>query len=158
MGSSFTSFRGQGFWSREGPLETWLCLVVLQLRHRSCVDVKAFSDLRETWMDAATAGCQGFVGNAAALDRLLEDEELLKTAIEASEDTLQALRKLGPTLDRRYLNLLGGAGGYVRDPEAWRILQVGEHFLRLLRGELTWDVRTSPMLPTEDPKPRNQTS
>lgn len=147
MGKSFIQFRGHGFWVRDTPLEVWLRLATLHLGYRSW-DGTAFMKVRETWL-SATSGCNGFVGDAADLDGVLANEELLSAAVEASEDTLKSIRRIGPKLDAKHLNALGLPGIFTTDFDAWEVQQVGEHFVRLLRGELDWEVRSSPCLPTE---------
>ena len=149
MGKSFTEFRGHGFWARETSLEVWLRLVSLHLHYRVGIEEAAFRDLRESWL-IATSGCQGCVGNCADLDRVLFDDKLVAVAIEASEETLKVIDGLGPELDHRYLNALGIDGHFTADLHAWKVVQIGEHFIRLLRGELPWQVRSSPLLPSAE--------
>jgi len=72
---------------------------------------------------------------------------MIQIAIEASEASLVALKRLGPKLDRNYLNALGLPGVYVADLDAWKVEQVADHFIRLLKGELQWDLWSSPLLP-----------
>jgi len=156
MGKSFTEFRGHGFWVKDWPLEVWLCLVTLNLRNPYGLHNEAFETLRYTWLFAATVGGTGCVGNFAALDRVLVNDDLVDLAIKASERTLEGIRALGPKLDHRYLNLLGTAGStFIGEIDSWSVVQVGEHFLRLLRGELAWEPRTSPVLPTKAPETRD---
>jgi hypothetical protein len=149
MGKSFVEFRGHGFHARDTPMELWLRLVTLQLRYRVLTEDTAFRDLRETWL-IATSGCQGCVGECAGLDRVLADDDLVKVAIEASEEALKVLKELGPKLDHKYLNALGLPGSFMADLDAWKVVQIGEHFVCLLRGELRWDARSSPLLPAAD--------
>ena len=149
MGKSFTEFRGRGFWARDTPLELWLRLVTLHLRYRVWVEDAAFRDLRETWL-IATSGCQGCVGESANLNRVLFNDDLVKIAVEASEETLKTIERLGPKLDHKYLNALGLPGTFMADLDAWKVVQVGEYFVRLLRGELQWEVRSSPLLPAAE--------
>src|SRR5438105_4492862 len=117
MGKSFTEFRGRGFWARDKPLELWLRLVTLHLRYRVWVEDAAFRDLRETWL-TATSGCQGCVGDCANLDRVLFNNDLVKVAVEASEEALGAIQQLGPKLDHKYLNALGLPGTFT-DLDVW---------------------------------------
>jgi hypothetical protein len=149
MGKSFVEFRGHGFHARDTPLELWLRLVTLQLRYRVAIEDAAFRDLRETWL-IATSGCQGCVGECAGFDRVLSNDDLVKVAIEASEEVLKAVKELGPKLDHKYLNTLGLPGHFMADLDTWKVVQVGEHFVRLLRGEVDWDARSSPLLPAAE--------
>jgi hypothetical protein len=149
MGKSFTEFRRRGFWARDTSLELWLRLVALHLRYRERIEDAAFRDLRETWL-TATSGCQGCVGESADLNRVLSNDDLVRVALEASDEALKAIRRLGPKLDQKYLNALGLPGTFVADLDAWKVVQVGEHFIRLLRGELQWEVRSSPLLPAAE--------
>jgi hypothetical protein len=159
MGKDFVEFRGHGFWVKDWAMEVWLCFLIPKLRNHYNLHPDAFRDLRDTWYFAATAGCQGFVGGAAALDRVLCNEHIIEVAVKASEKTLEAVQALGPKLDYRYLNMLGtGTSSFTGDMDSWMIVQVGDHFLRLLRGELAWELRTSPLLPTETPEPRKRES
>jgi hypothetical protein len=62
MGSSFTAFRGKGFWSRDGLLEAWLR--VLSLHLDDGVHKPGWQhDLRDTWLLASA----GFFSGCIAL-------------------------------------------------------------------------------------------
>ena len=145
MGKSFIEFRGHGFWVRDTPLEVWLTIVTLHLRYGAHLESAAFADLRETWLN--TRDCQGCVGNCALLDRVLASDDLVRVAVEASREALASIRRIGPMLDRNYLDLLGFSG-FDQDLDAWKVVQVGEHFVSLLNGGLAWNVQTSPVLPS----------
>ena len=69
--------------------------------------------------------------------------------LELAERTLEGLRNMGDILPARWLNSLGLGGPGVtfeRDLPCEVFTRVGETFIRLLRGEVTWDAHTSPVL------------
>jgi hypothetical protein len=38
MGSSFVSFNGSGYWSRDAALEVWLCLLANKIDEQSAAE------------------------------------------------------------------------------------------------------------------------
>jgi hypothetical protein len=147
MGTSFTEFRGHGFWSRDAALELWLDLMARE--------VEALADppewlrkARNDWYLHATAGWNsGWV--SACLDEHLPSQDRIEVVLELAERVLARLRGQGSVLSADWLNSrgLGGPGSYFeRDVPTDAFIPVGEAFIRLLRGEVSWNATTSPVV------------
>jgi hypothetical protein len=66
-----------------------------------------------------------------------------------AERALAGLHKRGKVVPAGWLNSLGlgGRGAtFTRDLPTEVFTRVGETFIQLLRGEVTWDAHTSPVL------------
>jgi len=144
MGSSFTEFRGKGFWSRDGLLEAWLR--VLSLHMDDDVHKPGWQhDLRDKWLLVSAGFFSGCI--STSLDDFLTDSDRIAAILRASERSIQSLRGFGPYVPAAHLNTLGLAGPFTADlPTEWFEL-ISDRFATLLRGELTTDASTSPVLP-----------
>lgn len=146
MGSSFTEYRGNGFWTLDGKIELWLYLLEQEARK---ID-NAPEWLRaaaEDWHIQATAGMGGCV--SAGLDEYALTPERVEVILQLAERALAGLRARGDVLPLTWLNSLGlgGPGSYFTgDVPTEAFTPVGETFIRLLRGEVTWDASTSPLV------------
>lgn len=147
MGSSFTEFRGVGFWSRDQLLETWLELLA------EVVPADAPGWLREAeqhWRMQARAGFQGCVN--ADLDARLTSDDRIETVLALTEQaSAYAARLAAQTgkLPADWLNTRGvGGEGTVwpRDLELESVRQVANALTALLRGNLQTTAKTSPVL------------
>lgn len=159
MGSSFTDFRGKGFWSRDALLEAWLRVLCLHM----CDDVYKPGwqhDLREHWLVVSAGVFNGCI--SADLDKHLTDDNRVTVILQTSERSIQSLRAFGAYVPATFLNSLGNADRFGGDlPIEWFDL-IASCFTTLLRGELTTDASTSPVLPAsrkgqrwdEIPQPR----
>jgi hypothetical protein len=144
MGSSFTNFRGRGFWSRDALLEVWLR--VLSLHMGDDVHKSGWQhDLRDQWLLASTGCFSGCV--SASLDEFLTDSDRVAIILQTSERSIQSLRAFGAFVPATFLNALGLDGPFAADlPIEWFDL-ISDRFTALLRGELTTDASSSPVLP-----------
>src|SRR5437764_12773365 len=82
VGSSFTEFRGRGFWSRDASIELWRTLLAREARqveHRPAWLSKAAED----WHIHATAGMGGCV--SARLDEFITTPEQATVILGLSE-------------------------------------------------------------------------
>jgi hypothetical protein len=146
MGSSFTRYRDRGFWSRDGTIELWLYLLAREARQLE-TRPDWLSKAAEDWEIQATAGFTGCV--SAGLDEHASTPERAAVVLALAERALAGLRGRGETLSMAWLNSLGlgGPGScFTQDVPAVIFIRVGEVFLRLLRGEVTWDAATSPVI------------
>jgi len=150
MGSSFTRFRGRGFWSRDACLEVWLFLLAAEAA-RETPPAEWLSAAAANWRLQATAG---FVGSiSAGLDEHVSSDDRAELVATIAQRTLARLQAHGPTVGAETLNALGVGGPgstFPRDVPTARFATVGEAFVRLLRGQLETDAATSPVLPVED--------
>ena len=145
MGSSFTEFRGKGFWSRDWLLEAWLRILSLHLEDE--VHQPGWQhDLRDEWLLKSAGFFIGCI--SASLDDFLIDDERIAVILRVSERSLQSLRAFGPYVPCAFLNALGITGSYYTSdlPIDW-FERIAQCFTLLLRGELTTDASTSPVLP-----------
>ncbi len=144
MGSSFTEFRGKGFWSRDGLLEAWLR--VLSLHMDDDVHKPGWQhDLRDKWLLVSAGFFSGCI--SPSLDDFLTDSDRVAATLRASERSIQSLRAFGSYVPATFLNGLGLKGSFGADlPIEWFEL-ISDRFTTLLRGELATDASTSPVLP-----------
>jgi hypothetical protein len=146
VGSSFTRYRGTGFWSRDASIELWLSLLAREAR-RLEDPPEWLRAAAEDWHLQATVGMCGCV--SAGLDEYAPTPERAAVVLELAERALAGLRDRGEVLPATWLNSLqlGGPGAtFTRDLPTEVFSRVGEAFIRLLRGEVVWDAVTSPLL------------
>jgi hypothetical protein len=105
MGSSFTKFRANGFWSRDPILEIWLRSVALHLGAQADQLDNWAHSFRDELLYASSGRCNGFV--SASLDEFLIDESRVQMVVEASDRAIKRLRAVGPTLPAAFLSALG---------------------------------------------------
>jgi hypothetical protein len=101
----------------------------------------------EDWHLQATVGMVGCV--SAGLDHHAATPERVALVLQLAERALAGLRARGDVLPSAWLNSLGlgGPGAiFTMDLSTEVFTRVGETFIRLLRGEVTWDAATSPVL------------
>jgi hypothetical protein len=161
MGSSFTRFRGHGFWTRDPLLEVWLRLLANEVDRTPNAPAWLIA-ARTHWHVQATTGLIGWIH--ANLDEILIDDERVRCVENICRNAPVRLRQSGPVLSRDYLNQLmqDATSGYwmppevgifTRDGETWPFTRVGECFLALVRGELGTDAENSPMVGMDEDRP-----
>jgi hypothetical protein len=146
MGSSFTEFRGCGFWSRDPALEVWLYLLAREVE-RAPNAPDWLCTARDHWHEQATIGFNGHV--SASLNKHLTTEERVKLTLELSERVLVWLDSQA-SLSADVLNSFGVGGldsSFSEDVPADRFAQIGRAFVELLGGKLCTTAATSPVLP-----------
>lgn len=144
MGSSFTEFRGNGFWSRDFLLEVWLR--VLSLHLDDDVHLPGWQhDLRDKWLLASAGFFSGCI--YPALDEFLTDSDRIAAILRASDRSIKSLRAFGDYVPAAFLNALGIKGIFTSDQPIEYYELIANRFNALLRGELTTDASTSPVLP-----------
>jgi len=144
LGSSYTDFRGKGFWSRDSLLEVWLRFLSLNMDKAHAPGWQ--HDLRDRWLVQSSGYFTGCVD--ASLDDFLVDQERIDVVLDTAERTIRSLRLCGPFIEVEYLNLLGmGNGWFVANLPIEHAELIADRFGALLRGELTTDRTTSPILP-----------
>jgi hypothetical protein len=151
VGTSFTRYRGKGFWTRDGQIAVWLYLLVEEI-DRLENPAEWLRQLREDWLFQATIGASGCVG--AGLDEWATSEERVRALVELSRKALDRLRERGRrlTLEVPYAHGTGGPDTLCIDRDIRIFSCVGEAFIDLLEGRVTTDARTAPCLwPPEVP-------
>jgi hypothetical protein len=145
MGTSFTEFRGRGFWSRDTSIELWLVLLAREVRQLDGVPTWLVA-AAENWHVQGTVGMGGCV--SAALDECAATPEKVNIILELSELALSWLKRQGEVMPVSVLNSFGVGGpgaSFTKDLPTELFTRVGEAFIRLLRGEIVWDAATSPV-------------
>ncbi len=159
MSSSFTEFRGKGFWSTDTLLEIWLRVLSLQMEE-DVAEPRWQHELRDTWLLNSNGGFMGCI--SPCLDEYLTDADRIAKVLRASDRCIAALRDFGDYVPAEFLRTLGIQQLFTEDlPIEWFELIAGR-FSSLLRGELETDATTSPTLPAtthgerreEGPQPR----
>src|SRR5262249_52797557 len=95
MGTSFTDFRGKGFWTRDGQIRVWLYLLIEEIERLEAPPAWLL-EVREDWLFQSTLGINGCI--YAGLDKVVTSEERAQALIELSESALRQLRDRGPRL------------------------------------------------------------
>ncbi len=146
MGSSFTEYRGHGFWTRDGKLEIWLHELVCAV-DRLPAPPDWLRQAREAWHLQATVGFGGCID--AGLDQWLGDQaDRVVTLVGLAADALGHLREQ-QVLRCEALNSagLGGQGAtWTRDLAVDVVVPVAQAFLDLLARRIEWDASTPPMV------------
>jgi hypothetical protein len=144
MGSSYTEYKGYGFWARDDGLEVWLRLLVEEIdKSESMPDwLKA---ARDHWFLQATVGFRGWIH--PELDDYLLSQDRVNLVVRLSEDVLKWLGEQDERFSQEYLISLGTSreSWWAAEIEVEIFAQVGRKFIELLRGELKTDASTSPV-------------
>ena len=140
MGSSFTEYRGKGFWTRDWGIEVWLFLLVREVDQLDSVP-EWLAEAREHWWIHAPQGLMGCVH--ANLDEILTDEERVETVLLLARGALTWLEQHGAQIRFQELDDLMGGWPESETIETEKFLRIGRAFVALLRGELDDDSRTS---------------
>lgn len=140
MASSFTRFRGHGFWSSDGQIEAWLALLVKELDSTPGLPTWTLR-LKEEWTLQATLHGGGMV--CPALDEFASSEHGRLTILGVATAALRRLRA-GP---ERVTIVLDDSDGvpdevWVDHDKEW-IECVAEEFIALLEGHVITTASTS---------------
>ena len=148
MGTSFTEYKGHGFWASDACLEVWLYLLANEIT-RSQESIPGWLDrARQEWLTQATVGFGGWI--SAGLDELVGDEAGVDAVVHLAEQALVRLGRRGAVLSQAELNALGTGGSgsrFTRDVETWKFEVIGRAFIALLRGQISTDAATSSVYP-----------
>lgn len=154
MGSSFTEFRGRGFWTHDLRLEVWIhqvCSVIDRMTEEGEHVPSWLIVLREDWERFPGGPFNGWI--SPGLDGHLTTDEQVETMLGVSERALVSYREQGETIPNEYFKNPPIGDNWsdvpaVRDQEVPTrpYERVGEVFVALLKGEIEWDASTSPMV------------
>jgi len=146
MGKSFTTFKGSGFWCRDGLLEVWLRCVALHFPDDAYQSDTWLHELRDQWMFASSGLCNGWV--TAALDEHVTDSTRAEIVVAASKRAISRLRAFSEIVPSAFLNALGIEGTSFNDhPIEW-YEEIHDTFTSLLEGRLLSDAASSSVLPS----------
>jgi hypothetical protein len=157
VGSSFTSYRGHGFWSNDATIGLWLKLVAQEVQ-RLNNPPEWLRVAAEEWDLQATMEITGCV--SAQLNKYASTPESAAVVLELSELALAGLRRRTDNLSKGWLNSLdlGGPDSmFMEDLPVEIFTPIGEAFIRLLRGEINWDAATAPLVSKEWAAPGTST-
>ena len=144
MGTSFVEFRNKGFWVRDSGLEVWLHFLATEIDRLPSLS-PWHCQLRDHWYQQAQSGAVGCLW--AGLDDFVTTSEQVGAVIQLCEAALQTLASYGDVIPQHYLNTIASEGSeWSRDVAVDIFARVGHAFIQLLRGELTTDAATSPVV------------
>lgn len=137
MGSSFTRYRGVGFWTNDATIELWLFMLSREVE-KLPQPPDWLSRAGEQWRVTSTCGMIGCV--SACLDEYASTTESIGIIMQVAEGALSELRSKGESLSVDWLNslALGSPGdAFTRDLPTEMFTQVGKAFIELLNGEFS---------------------
>jgi hypothetical protein len=144
MGTSFVEYRTKGFWARDSDLEVWLHFLASEI-DRLPSPSEWHYQLRDHWYQQAQSGAVGCLW--AGLDDFIATNEQVIASIQLCEAALRTLASYGDVIPQAYLNAIASEGiEWSRDVPVDFFSRVGHAFIQLLRGELTTDAATSPVI------------
>ena len=110
MGRSFTSFRGYGFWARDGQLAAWMANLVREIDKlpQLTPEQRAF---RNDLIFRASLSVPGAVSDC--LNHVDRSEVLREWIVEIGQRALQEYVRWGEAIDGSWLNSLMSAEGSV---------------------------------------------
>jgi hypothetical protein len=147
VGSSFIEYRGHGFWTRDAKIEVWLYLLCAEINQADDVP-DWLLQARDDWHCQATVGFVGCV--SPSLDHHLGNDQRRVAHLLALSDRVQSrLMAYSPAIPKDVLNSFGTGGPgseFLQEVAPEAFLPVAEAFTASLRGEITWNAATSPVL------------
>ena len=141
MASSFTAFRGVGFWSNDEQIEAWLALLTQEIS-RLIDPPEWLRDLQTEWVEQATVHGGGIV--SSLLDEFATSDDRIGVLLSISAEALQRL-EAAPPLITVTINDYRGEPDEVWGSFDKRWVQcVGDAFVALLKGLIHTTAATSP--------------
>jgi hypothetical protein len=143
MASSFTEFKGKGFWSDDSQIEAWLALLTEEIGLLESPP-EWLNELKREWVLQATLHGGGFV--SAALDEFATSEDRIRQILELSESALQRLA-MAPASITVAIQAHDGEVDEIWSSHDKRWIQcIGEEFVALLEGRVSTTAATSPKI------------
>lgn len=136
MGSTFVDFNSKGFEANDAQIEIWLLLLVAEIE-KLTHPPDWLEEARREWHLQATSGF-GF-GVMPGLDGIVTSTERRDVLLDLSSKAMKRLRGYGPRIRKEELNAIQGSnesGYYTDDVETALFESMGDHFVKLLRGDL----------------------
>jgi hypothetical protein len=139
VSTSWTEYRGQGFWCRDGMAEVWLALMVDDLDLRARRDgpwqERWARRLRDQWYEQVTVIYRGLV--ASSLDDHLDSEGRREAIVGAMQERRERTAAGQDRPSPRSVARMVGGAVFERERATEQILRVADSFLWLLDGSLT---------------------
>jgi hypothetical protein len=138
MAHTYVDFRGKEFWPRYGTLQLWMGFMAREIDKISSVP-PWLTELRNLWQAFANEELNEFTD--LRLDELVNSDERANLVLACAERALERLKCLGEFLTKDVLAEIltvrpedAGWGSNPNIPSA-PVIEVGEQFVKLLRGE-----------------------
>ncbi|MBW2453844.1 MAG: hypothetical protein JRI68_05015 [Deltaproteobacteria bacterium] len=138
MSTSWTEYRGQGFWCRDGMVEVWLALLVDELDERGGEAggelPRWLLRLREQWIEQVSVIYRGLV--SSSLDDWVSNEGRRQELVGLIRPLRERLASGAVTPAPGSVARAVGGAVFERDRATEQILRVADSFLWLLDGSL----------------------
>jgi hypothetical protein len=154
MGTTFVSItktsseREIGFWMRDSVLELWLRLLALHIDEPTAGASIAY-EIRNQWLLASRFQFTGCVPHG--LEDAVATDEGMQIVRSAVISLTGKLKGSPAQLDGRTLDLLNFERTFSEQVETSRLIDVGNAFLDLLDGKITWTVESTEYMPGSAP-------
>jgi len=162
MGTTFVTLSREasgkepGFWMRDGLLELWLRLLALHMpeptdsgEHRATIAV------RNQWLLAS----RGYFGGCVphGMEKACATPEGRTVVRIAIDSLLAALQRESTPLEAGTLDLLGIEGIQFTPIDRVWLREIGQAFIDLLDGKITWTASSTDVMPGSKPYKGNIT-
>lgn len=157
VSTSWTEYRGQGFWCRDGMVEVWLALLVdeldEQMRHGGARHPRWLRGLREQWLEQVSVIYRGLV--SSSLDDHVSNEGRRQELLGLIRPLRERLASGAVTPAPGSVARAVGGAVFERDRAVDQILRIADSFLWLLDGSLgaprdgSWRSLLAGMLPPD---------
>lgn len=145
MGTTFVTLDDTtGFWMRDGILELWLRLLALHIEESPNDDFLG-RKIRDQWLLASRGYFNGHVPHDLETYANSNDgQQIIRKAIQL---LMIKLKQISENLDGPTLGLLGIEGTILNSIETYRLIEVGDAFIRLMDGKIDYDVTSTEFMP-----------
>ena len=149
MGSSYTENKNVGFWARDGQIQVWLYLLVLEIEKMESIP-EWLEKAKDYWHLQSTVDFGGCV--SANLDEIIDSEEKRESLIDISRHALAELENYGSkiTLETKYSYGKDGPDTLCHNVDIRVYSIIGKAFLNLLQGKLKTDASSGKVLWPKD--------
>ncbi len=143
MSSSFTSYKGAGFWAKDPIIEIWLLLLAKQMELNPASTPWA-QKTRQYFILRATGGFLGCID--PELGQVAKSKKQYNKLLSISISTLSVLTTSGDLLNQDFLNDLYNIEGSRGQPNIWNksvatksFIHYSKKWISLLRGDFVFN-------------------
>jgi hypothetical protein len=149
MGTSFVNIGENGFWMLDSVLEVWLRLLSLHIEDPGGNDSENEKLLKSEIRNDCLLQSRGyFIGSITVdLDNYIKSNEGKIIILKAINSFLKVLSEAPDTLSKDVINILGIEGLFQKDFETWRLIEVGNAFIRLINNQINYTVKDTSFMP-----------
>src|SRR5437763_4939057 len=101
MGTSYSAYKGMGFWSRDEVLEFWLSAASQAMEPAASLEQFA-AILKDDWLESSRAGGVGCT--SPELDKFLPDRRQVEYILPFLYQALQRIREFGEFIPKKELS------------------------------------------------------